>query len=635
MDAKLSVEVGAKIDELNQKMAQGAKVVSDFAASADNSLGKVDRSFKILNNTKFTFGANYESASRRLANEAARTGSILGGSFSKGAQSANAAVLELSRGIQDAPYGSMGYINNLQQFQQLFGQLVTQTGSFSGALKGLGSALMGPAGIGVAFSVVTAAITAYTMWEMRADKATKETTKSIEEQREEFIKTPYEKAYNDIAEMTRNIALAKQGLLDKTAVLKQYNTGLGQTIGQVNSLDYAEKALVKNGDAYLRLMFLKANAEFAFKKAAEENYNLSLKQDELESKKPQISKDFNINAERNKQVKETVINLRDLLSTTNQITPALDGVNTKVEQISKNLGEQLADESQLKNLAKTSDKAVDIAKNAQQAVIDFAKKNGFNLNGLFDIDATKNFRDVQFELRALMDVSGRVGIGLDGFVEQYNKTSEQIGKTPLIPFDKIQKDLKDGFQIIDTELIAFNDRAADIITNSLVGTFSGIGDAIGEALSGGQNVLEGLSHTLLAGLGGLLVNLGKLAIATGVGIQAIKTAFKTLNPLVAIGAGVALVALGTAINKSVSKLGDSKLPGFATGVDNFKGGLAVVGERGPEVVNLPQGAGVIPNHKSRGLLGDNAKGFIAETRVSLEELWIGLRKTEKRLNPSG
>lgn len=37
------------------------------------------------------------------------------------------------------------------------------------------------------------------------------------------------------------------------------------------------------------------------------------------------------------------------------------------------------------------------------------------------------------------------------------------------------------------------------------------------------------------------------------------------------------------------------IPGFAGGVRNFEGGLAVVGERGPELVHLPRGSDVIPN----------------------------------------
>jgi len=42
-----------------------------------------------------------------------------------------------------------------------------------------------------------------------------------------------------------------------------------------------------------------------------------------------------------------------------------------------------------------------------------------------------------------------------------------------------------------------------------------------------------------------------------------------------------------------------KIPGFADGVRNFSGGLAVVGERGPELVNLPKGADVFTNEESR------------------------------------
>jgi hypothetical protein len=37
------------------------------------------------------------------------------------------------------------------------------------------------------------------------------------------------------------------------------------------------------------------------------------------------------------------------------------------------------------------------------------------------------------------------------------------------------------------------------------------------------------------------------------------------------------------------------LPKFGTGVKNFSGGMAIVGERGPELVNLPGGSSVIPN----------------------------------------
>lgn len=59
-----------------------------------------------------------------------------------------------------------------------------------------------------------------------------------------------------------------------------------------------------------------------------------------------------------------------------------------------------------------------------------------------------------------------------------------------------------------------------------------------------------------------------------------------------------------AASSAISKIKNIKLPkipdwvpGFAGGVTNFGGGLALVGEKGAELVNLPKGSDVIPNHK--------------------------------------
>lgn len=45
------------------------------------------------------------------------------------------------------------------------------------------------------------------------------------------------------------------------------------------------------------------------------------------------------------------------------------------------------------------------------------------------------------------------------------------------------------------------------------------------------------------------------------------------------------------------------VPGFANGTNFAPGGLAVVGERGPELVNLPRGSQVIPNHQTSQMMG--------------------------------
>ena len=106
-------------------------------------------------------------------------------------------------------------------------------------------------------------------------------------------------------------------------------------------------------------------------------------------------------------------------------------------------------------------------------------------------------------------------------------------------------------------LISFNQQVAEVVSGGLSNALAGIGEAFGNALASGGNVLQALGSTLRGALGGILVDLGKLAIQTGVGILAVKTALKSLNPAVAIAAGVALVALGSAFSKGASNLASS------------------------------------------------------------------------------
>lgn len=57
-------------------------------------------------------------------------------------------------------------------------------------------------------------------------------------------------------------------------------------------------------------------------------------------------------------------------------------------------------------------------------------------------------------------------------------------------------------------------------------------------------------------------------------------------------------------------IGDFSLPRFAGGVRNFEGGLAIVGERGPELVNLPRNSDVIPNSRIQQVQGSGVEKSI-------------------------
>lgn len=75
------------------------------------------------------------------------------------------------------------------------------------------------------------------------------------------------------------------------------------------------------------------------------------------------------------------------------------------------------------------------------------------------------------------------------------------------------------------------------------------------------------------------------------------------------GIGGAIGKIGKNIGGAVSSaLHAIHIPGFASGVQNFSGGLAVVGELGPELVDLPPGSSVIPNNKLGGGQGGTNTG---------------------------
>lgn len=55
----------------------------------------------------------------------------------------------------------------------------------------------------------------------------------------------------------------------------------------------------------------------------------------------------------------------------------------------------------------------------------------------------------------------------------------------------------------------------------------------------------------------------------------------------------------------VGESATSNVPKYALGTNDARGGLSLVGERGPELVNIPQGSQVVPTEKTKELLSQN------------------------------
>jgi len=113
----------------------------------------------------------------------------------------------------------------------------------------------------------------------------------------------------------------------------------------------------------------------------------------------------------------------------------------------------------------------------------------------------------------------------------------------------------------------FNAEASAIITNGAVNGLGDVGFAIGEALATGGDVVKAAGKALLGGVATIAEGLGQAAIKVGVGMIAIKLAFK--NPATAIAAGVALIALAGFIR---AKIGGGGGGGITSGIGGGGGG---------------------------------------------------------------
>ena len=78
-----------------------------------------------------------------------------------GSNEATQSLTNLSRVAQDAPYGFIGIANNINPLLESFQRLKVSTGTTRGALKALGSSLMGAGGLGLAVGVVSSLLVVF------------------------------------------------------------------------------------------------------------------------------------------------------------------------------------------------------------------------------------------------------------------------------------------------------------------------------------------------------------------------------------------------------------------------------------------------------------------------------------------
>lgn len=168
--------------------------------------------------------------------------------------------------------------------------------------------------------------------------------------------------------------------------------------------------------------------------------------------------------------------------------------------------------------------------------------------------------------------------------------------------------MKEWLKRIDLE--AFQKDATDAInetiSNIVNDTISNVADAVGEALSGGKDVVPRLFDNIIKGIGQQIKELGKYLVKIGLEKLAIDKAIDALkiNPAATIAVGFAAQVLGSLLISAAQKKSSSLGSGFASGTTGVQnGGIFNVGERGPERIFLPSGAKVQPNNELNAFSG--------------------------------
>jgi hypothetical protein len=322
-----------------------------------------------------------------------------------------------------------------------------------------------------------------------------------------------------------------------------------------------------------------------------------------------------ISKESEKRAEALAGSIEDQLTTFDKVKAAALGafqgvgafVGSIAESSIKNLNENLS----------TSEKRVAIFTDALKKLLGEEAFEGTLFSEKTTKKVVKNLKTVEDKLKDLHVFSNfkLIDVDADQIKKDIDKAFEALGK------DKRIQPIKIPFIFDDSD---FRKRV-ETTQKFFADTFSAIGEGIGKSIQDGTSILKGAFEGVLHVMGKFLVQLGEAAVLQSTLAIAIKNAFK--NPQLGLVAGIAAIALG-------SILSSIQLPAFAGGVDNFGGGLALVGERGPEIVNLPRGSDVIPNHR----LGDVSGGpivIIPDTRISGTDIVISYNRQTARNGRNG
>lgn len=512
---------------------------------------------------------------------------------------ATQSLTDLSRVVQDAPFGFIGIANNINPLVESFARLKAESGSTGGALKALVTGLSGPAGLGIAISLITSAITfaqmGFQAWS-RGSKEAKDSSNDFKARLEElqkelkyvtdelndFIKVADNASkINDINIVARFSDETTQGVLQRQS----------KFITISEELVKATEARSKAYENYLNIVRGAFNTDEDYNaalKAGLDVYNEAIKKENelIEARQLQAAANRAATEEEKRAAAERLKNL---------------------DSIEKTLAKLREDTRDQRSLAITFNTST------LQQQADLVKEAITKLITVFNVDPKNkiilklqaDLADLNRQIRRENQIAP-VKIPFEFDKKLPPLTPIKIPKVELPSLEDIQTaaNLANLFSFLPTNFFKpFSEDTLLSIRKTFTEGFESIaedtailfGQTLGDALTG-QASIGDFFKGIFASLGANLEALGKFLVKTAIEIELIQKTLFT-NPFLAIAGGIALIAIGRAISNATNR------PAFAVGTRYAPGGLALVGERGPEMINLPRGSQVIPAAQTSQMMG--------------------------------
>ena len=154
----------------------------------------------------------------------------------------------------------------------------------------------------------------------------------------------------------------------------------------------------------------------------------------------------------------------------------------------------------------------------------------------------------------------RIALDLPKVSEAFNQSVTMMAIPDIIPDDWLERNREkiDAAVAETMRLQGITDEINMAFQNAVVGSLSGATQALTDCIAGieGADASQVLA-ALLEPFASTMTQMGEMLIIEGAGIKAFKESLTDLNPAVAIGAGMALLALGAALSSGLRKLGSS------------------------------------------------------------------------------